>query len=153
MKTRVLLVLSLVVPLLAFADSDIRLRVETSTVVLYNDVLSVTPCAVTNDPATTTTNGKCALEQAGLDPEWTDFGSDDWFLTAAGGTAQDPVNNLFWGWWTDLSYGDAALNKHELHEGEHLLIALGLFPLRLDVSPDPTVGATTTVTVEEFGFD
>jgi len=150
---RILLALFLIVPLLAFADTNVRLQVETPGAVLYDDVLSVAPCAVTDDAATTTTSAKCALEQAGLEPEWTNFGSDDWFLSAAGKAAQDPANNLFWGWWTDLAYGETALNKHELHENEELLVALGLFPLRLDVSPDPTVGATTTVTVEEFGFD
>ena len=153
MKMRILLALFLIVPLLAFADTGIRLQVETPGAVLYDAELSVAPCAVVDDPATTTTNGKCALEQAGLTPEWTNFGSDDWFLSAAGGATQDPANNLFWGWGPDLAYGETALNKHDLHEGEHLLVALGLFPLRLDVSPDPTVGATTTVAVEEFGFD
>jgi len=139
------------VPLSAYAAS-IRLQVETPTGSLYSGTLSVSACPVTNDPATTTVSAKCALEQAGLNPQWSTYG-DDLFLSAAGGASEDFANNLYWGWWSGLEYGQVALNKHELQDNESLLVALGVFPLRIGTPTAAIVGATTTVTVEEFGFD
>jgi len=51
-----------------------------------------------------------------------------------------------------LEYGQTALNKHELSSGENVLVALGVFPLKITAAA-PVVGATSTITVDEFGFD
>lgn len=153
MKKILLAFLVSLVPTFAFADVSINLDVQSPTGTLYTQTLSVAPCALTTDPATMTTSAKCALEQAALNPQWTNFGSDDWFLTRAGGASQDFANNIFWNWWSNLSYGQTALNKHELQSGESLLVALGVLPLRIDTPSAVMVGATTTVSVEEFGFD
>jgi hypothetical protein len=153
MKKSLFVLVALLTPSLAFADVSIRLQVEAPTGSLYDQTLSVAPCPVTTDLATTTVSGKCALEQAGLSPEWSSFG-DDLFLSTAGGATQDYGANLYWNWWNDLTYGQSALNKHELIDGEPLLIALGVMPLTIEADTlAPEVGATTTVTVSEFAFD
>ncbi len=153
MKTALFILVALLTPSLALADVTVHLQVEAPTGALYDQTLSVAPCPVTTDLATTTISGKCALEQADLSPEWSSFG-DDLFLSTAGGAAQDFGANLYWNWWDDLAYGQSALNKHELTEGEHLLIALGVMPLTIEADTlSPDVGATTTVTVSEFAFD
>ena len=152
MKKIAFALLLIAVPSLAFADVSIHLTVVSPSGTLYDQTLSVPACPVTNDFATTTVSGKCALETAGMNPQWTTSG-DDLFLTQAGGVSQDFANNLFWGWWQNLAYGQTALNKHALQDGEHLLVAIGVFPLKINVSANPTVGATSTVTVQEFGFD
>ena len=140
------------IPSLAFADISIHLDVEGTGGALYDNTISVAPCPVTTDIATTTVSAKCALEQAGLTPQWSPSG-DDFFLTEVGGVSQDAAKNLFWDWWQDLSFGQVALNKHELHDGENLLVTLSIFPLKISASTDLVVGATTTVSVQEFGFD
>jgi len=153
MKKVIFIFLVALIPSFAFANVPITLNVETPSGTLYKDTLTVASCSVTDDIATTSVSAKCALEQAGLAPQWSNFGGDDWFLTAAGGATQDFENNLYWGWWSNLSYGQNALNKHELVPNESLLIALGVLPLRIDQPSTVVIGATTTVTVEEFGFD
>ncbi len=152
MKKILLTVLLASTPFVSYADISINLDIETPSGTAYHQTVAVAPCSVTNDPATTTTSAKCALEQAGANPQWTNYGGDDWFLTEASGASQDFAQNLYWGWWSDMEYGQTALNKHDLHDGETLLVALGVFPLRITV-PTATIGATTTLTVEEFGFD
>ena len=95
MKKILFIFLITLVPSFAFADVSIMLDVEAPSGTLYSNTLTVTPCPVTNDPATTTISAKCALEQAGLNPQWSNYGGDDWFLTAAGGASQDSSNNLY----------------------------------------------------------
>ncbi|MFA7302305.1 MAG: prenyltransferase/squalene oxidase repeat-containing protein [Candidatus Paceibacterota bacterium] len=153
MKNLSLIVLIALAPTYVFADTSVHLRVEGPSATLYAQTLAVTACPVTDNPATTTVSAKCALEQAGLAPEWSNFGGDDWFLSAAGGVSQDFANNLYWGWWSDFTYGQVALNKHEVVSDESLIVALGVLPLRIAAPDSTTVGATTTLKVEEFGFD
>lgn len=149
------IVVALIVGSMPFSAQavSIHLQVEAPTGSLYDSTIDVTACPVTTDVATSSVSAKCALEQASLNPQWTNYGGDDWFLTAAGGATQDFARNIYWGWWSNLSYGQVALNKHELVPNESLLVALGVMPLRIDNPGTVTVGATTTVMVEAFGFD
>lgn len=133
---------------------DIFLDIETSSTTLYKGSLTVSACPSSQGSSTYTINAYCAIQQSGVASVW------DWtyapaaFITSIGGVGNDYVNNAYWGWWDDLTYGQVALNQHELVSGEHLLIAIGKNPLKLELSPaTPVVGATTTATVSRFDFD
>lgn len=135
------------------ATVTIRLSVVAPGGTLYDDDITVEECPVVEGTATTTVHAKCALDQSGLAVSWSSFG-DDYFLDSVEGQTNDFENGAFWNWWTDLEYGQTALNKHELSEGERVLVALGLFPLKIESdTATPAEGSDATVTAYAFGFD
>lgn len=134
------------------AATSIRLSIETSTTTLFFADMDVEECS---EPSSTTTRttAYCALEQTGLSVSWTPWG-DMMFLESVEGAANDFSSGLSWNWFSDLEYGQVSLDEHELSEGESLLVAIGKMPLKIALSTStPEIGATTTVSVLEFGFD
>ncbi|MEK7185549.1 MAG: prenyltransferase/squalene oxidase repeat-containing protein [Patescibacteria group bacterium] len=143
-----------------FADDivSVHLDVEFATSTLFAGTILVSACA----PSTTTTSGAsstpmfsgyCAVLQSGLESTWSSFG-DAQFLESVSGITNDYQNNLYWGWFSNLEYGQTSLDQHILTPNENLLVTLGRMPLKIAVSTTtPNVGATTTVSVFQFGFD
>lgn len=130
----------------------IHLDVETATSTLFDADVNVSPCSALIGSASST-SGYCAIQASGVASSWSSYG-DDYFLDSLGGVGNDFTNNVYWGWFSDLDYGMTALNKHTLSEGERFIVTLGKNPLKVTVSTTtPAVGATTTVSVLEFGFD
>ncbi|MDP2709017.1 MAG: hypothetical protein Q8O93_03145, partial [bacterium] len=131
----------------------IRLQIKTSGASLYDQEIAVSECADSSTASTTSVNARCAVEQSGLISDWSWWGEDA-FLNSVGDYANDYENGIYWAWFSDLEYGQVALNSHVLTEGEKLLLVYGVNPLRISVNDDsPFVSATSTITVEQFGLD
>ncbi len=130
----------------------INLEVDTATTTLFSAPITVTTCTDSSGAPTITINGYCALNESGLNVIWnSSFG--DPFLDSINGASNDYTNGLYWGWFSNLEYGQTALNQHVLTAGENLLVSLRN-PLKLVVaSTSPMMGATTTVSVLELSFD
>ncbi len=132
----------------------INLDIETATTTLFNGPLTVSGCLPNPSATASTTNALCAVEQSGVPVVWDWTYAPDAFLTSIGGVGNDYTNNVYWGWFSNLSYGQTALNKHVLTNGEHLLVVIGKQPLQLAVaSTSPQVGTSTIITVTQFGLD
>lgn len=137
---------------LAPASVLIHLRIESATTTLFNDSIDVSACSA-SDLSTSTVSGYCAVKQSGLSSEWSSFG-DDQFLSSINGVENDYTNNDYWGWFSDLEYGQTSLLKHLLVPDESLLVVIGRTPLKLSVgTTTPYVGSTTTASIFSFGFD
>lgn len=143
-------------PLAAHADATssvaVHLSIRTATTTLYDADVSVPACeeSASSTPAL---SGYCAVKASGLDSVWTPWG-DMLFLESVQGVANDFSSGLSWNWFSDLEYGQTSLDEHVLSEGESLLVTIGRMPLKIALSTStPVVGATTTVSVLEFGFD
>ncbi|MBP7741410.1 MAG: hypothetical protein KA104_01835 [Candidatus Pacebacteria bacterium] len=135
------------------APITILLDIETPTETLYKGSITVAACPISPVDTKHTVNAYCAVEQAGITAKWSWYGSSA-FIDSLHGIGNDYVQNNYWDWFSDLSFGTTALNEHELHAGESLLITIERMPLRLSVSPDVlSTQSTTTITVEQFGFD
>ena len=130
----------------------VSLDIQTATGTLFSSNVQVTACSATSStPATV--NGYCALQQTGLSQSWSSWG-DDLFLNSIGEYANDYAAGKSWLWFSDLDFGQTSLYKHELAPNEKFLVSYGTFPLKTSVSTTtPPVGATTTISVSEFGFD
>ena len=126
------------------ATTTVFIRIETATTTLWNSEIEVSACSPTGT-GTNTLTGYCAVIDTGLNNSWTTYG-DDYFLESINGAANDFGTNAYWSWFINESYGQTALTGHTLISGEHLLLTLGIMPLKIEVS-------TTSVTVFEFGFD
>ena len=141
-------------PVLVWADEGlpIHLKVFNGTEKILDNTFLVTECAG-DASSTPTVSGYCALQQSGLSVTWSPYG-DDQFLDSINAVANDYANNYYWSWFADLNYGQTALNKHELHEGEELLVTIKSWPLKIAVATtSPYVQSTTTISVLHFGFD
>jgi hypothetical protein len=134
--------------------ASIKLRIETASSTLYNDNLEVMACENFDGSGVYDLNGRCALEQSGLAAKWTNWGSD-LFLDSIGDIANNQNGNgIYWNWFDGLSYGQTALNKHVLHEGEDLLLTYEINPLKLMIATNsPLIGSTTILSLDEFAFD
>jgi len=126
------------------ATTTISIRIETATTTLIDSQIEVIACSP-NETGTTTLTGYCAIKATGLNNAWSSYG-DDYFLEGIQGATNDFVSNTYWSWFSNESYGQTALTGHTLAPHEHLLLTLGIMPLKIEVS-------TTTATVSEFGFD
>jgi hypothetical protein len=134
------------------APVSVILRIESATSTLFAGAIAVSPCAASAS-STPSASGYCAVGQSGLDVSWSSYGGSE-FLESISGAGNDYAANRYWNWFADLEYGQTSLDQHVLVAGEELLITLGKMPLRISVSTTtPEIGATTTVSVEEFGFD
>ncbi len=136
----------------AGATTSMSVRIETATTTLWNGSVEFLPCSPSG-LGTSTANGYCAVEATGIPTTWSSFGSD-YFLESAGGAANNPATGAYWGWFADDVYGQTALTSHTVVNGERLLLALGIMPLKIVLATStPEIGSTTTVSVYEFGFD
>ncbi len=125
------------------SSTTIFLHVETSTTTAYTGNLTVTPCD--SPSASSTTTGYCALNQIASSTIWSAWG-DDMFLDTVQGQGNDYTNNYYWAWFSNNEYGQTALNKHSLSEGEYLVVTITKMPLKIETS-------STTLSVFEFGLD
>lgn len=164
---KLLLTLSLLLtlipsPLLADEESTptpvpdpiaIILQVETASATLFNGTIAVSACPTFPESTTQTVNGFCALEQSGLTNVWTWYGEDA-FLDSINGISNDSSLGNYWTWFANLELGPVALNKHQLVANETLLLSIGTFPLKINVSnTSPEINTSTTITVSKFSFD
>lgn len=131
----------------------ITLRVETGSATLFSGTITVSACTTFPAGTTQTVNGFCALEQSGLTNVWTWYGEDA-FLDSTNGISNDPSLGNYWTWFANLELGPVALNKHQLVANETLLISIGTFPLKINLSnTSPEINTPTTITVSKFSFD
>ena len=130
---------------------QIELAIETQHSTLFRASITVTACAPSPD-SLMTVSGYCAIEQSGIDAEWSWYGSDA-FIDTIGGVGNDYVAGAYWNWFSDLSYGMTSLNAHTLHPGESLIVTIGRMPLRIEPAEPALAGSTTTLAVSQFGFD
>jgi|GEM_PF-863842 hypothetical protein len=147
------------------APVSITLKVYAGNTVLFDGQETVNACAESPEAdAPITVNGKCALEQApsspALSPVWiwydvnfhkdSDLPKTIGFLDKLGDTASDNNNFIYWGWFSNLTYGATSINSHLLSKDEELLLTYNSFPLRISASKNSgVVGDTITFTAEE----
>ncbi len=135
------------------STTTINLQIVAATATIYNGALTVSACENAPGSGIYDLNGYCAIEQAGTVNSWSWWG-DNGFLDSLNQIANDFVNNIYWGWFGNLEYGQTALNKHLLQSNEALLLAYGASPLKIFASTTtPALNTTTTVTLQEFGLD
>lgn len=130
---------------------QVELAIEAQNSTLFRGPLTVTACAPSSD-SPIAVSGYCAIEQSGINAEWSWYGSDA-FIDTIGGVGNDYVAGTYWNWFSDLSYGMTSLNAHTLRPGESLIITIGRFPLRIEPAEASLAGSTTTLAVSQFGFD
>ncbi len=132
----------------------VRLQIKTRDASLYDQDITVTACEDSATASTTSINAKCAILQSGLASDWS-FWGEDAFLNSIGAYVNNADGNgVYWAWFSDLVYGEVALNKHLLINGEKLLLTYNVNPLKISVNnASPYVNATSTITVEQFGLD
>ena len=132
----------------------VHLQIKTNDASLYDQNIAVNACPEADGSATSTVNARCAVDQTGLtDPgDWVYGGT---FLNSfKGAYASDYVNNIYWGWFSNLEYGQVAMTQHLLINGEKLLLVYNTNPLKISVdNAAPYVNATSTITLEQFGLD
>jgi hypothetical protein len=132
---------------------SITLSIMSQGGTLFEGPLTVAACPRFPNDQVEAVTGYCAVEQSGIATQWSWYGNDA-FIDSLEGIANDYTANAYWNWFDDLSFGMTALNAHELHAEESLLITIGRLPLRVSLSPDAlVVHSTTTVSVLQFGFD
>ncbi len=133
---------------------QIKLKIETATSTVFNQNMAVQACPVQEDGLIYSVNGRCALEQSGLAAAWSSWGNDVFLDAVENYQNNAGGNGIYWLWFQNLEYGQTALNKHLLSEGEELLLVYGINPLKLIVSTTtPYLNSTTTLSLREFGFD
>jgi len=133
---------------------NIHLQIETASSTLFNDNLDVSACEKNPGSGVYTINGRCALEQSGLTSSWTEWGSDAFLDAIDKVTNNQDGNDIYWQWFSNLDYGQTALNNHLLTPDELLLLTYDKYPLRIIIATTtPQVNATSTLTLEQFGLD
>ena len=135
-------------------SKNIKLKIAAPDSILFDNSLSVSACETKPGSGIFTINGYCAIARSGLANNWSWWGNDA-FLDSLGGYNNNANGNgVYWQWFNNLEYGQTALNKHVLEEGEDLLLAYGVNPLRVSAANlSPYVNSTTTIIAEEFGLD
>jgi len=147
-KIKFLVILFFFVTQTAFAQVTFNLIVQNGEDEIYNDSLTVESCDETEN-----ISAYCALTQAPFETTWNTFG-DDLFLESVDGIINDFVNNLYWGYFINRTYGETALNTYMLSEGEELLLAYNTSPLIIELTDEfVTLGESTEISVQSFGFD
>ncbi len=130
-----------------------KLRIETSEGVLFEDSVTFSACKPYETSEEYTLNAKCLIEQTdGLDVVWAP--GDDAWLDRINQYGTNFSTGLYWTYFVNLEYGSVALNRLPVHEGDEVLLAYGINPLKIEMDTlSPTLYTTTTVRVYEFGFD
>src|SRR3989339_230946 len=120
--------------------------------------LDVSACKENNETQKYTLNAMCAINKTGLTTNWSTWGTDMFLNSIEGYQNNQNENGVYWNWFVqknnEMSYGQTALNKHILTADEKIILTYDTFPLRISMdSYTPEIGTTTTITIEEFGFD
>ncbi|MFA6106246.1 MAG: prenyltransferase/squalene oxidase repeat-containing protein [Patescibacteria group bacterium] len=153
----ILAVLAIFFPLPGKAEEEkisIHLKVAAGEEIVYDNTLEVLACPETADSATSTLNAMCAIMQSGLESDWSYWGESAFLDSLSGYANNSGGNGIYWQWFSDLEYGQTALNSHILTEEEDLLLSYGVNPLKLEISESaPKVNATSTISLFEFGLD
>ncbi len=144
--------LVLVVPTFSKADDapapvNINFQVEGPGSTIYNQNLTVPACTTPNN-ASSTVNGFCAFDAAGLttDVTWLSFGG---LVNSINGISGDSSN--FWLWFLNGEPAAVGMDSYILQPNDKILWALGRQPLKVFLSTtSPKVNATSTVTVLGF---
>jgi hypothetical protein len=137
----------------AFADGatstvPVHLEIETATTTIFNGAVDAAPCPESPGSATTTLNGFCLFDDAGVpvDTTWYSWGV---LINSIGG---DSMAGHYWGFFVNGDYSQVGVSDYLLQPNGDILWALGIQPLKVSVSTtSPAVGDTVTVTVT--GFD
>jgi hypothetical protein len=139
----------------------INLKIYAGDKVVFDGDEVVTACAESPEIDTLKTfNAKCAIEQLPIELKisstwsWSDFDGDgkktDGFLDELDGFKTTEDWSKSWGWFSNLEFGQTGLNKHQLSEGEELLLTYDSYPLRIKASKTSlNVGETVVFTSEE----
>src|SRR3989339_502003 len=120
--------------------------------------LDVSACKENEETQKYTLNAMCAINKTGLTTNWSTWGTDMFLNSIEGYQNNQNENGVYWNWFVqknnEMSYGQTALNKHILTADEKIILTYDTFPLRISMdSYTPEIGTTTTITIEEFGFD
>lgn len=133
-------------------QTTINLNLQTKEGTFFKERVVVTACADTG--STYTLNAWCALEQTAIKNNWTlgvTSGSDIFLNDINEYVFNWPT--AYWGWYSNLQYGETALNKHILTENENFLLTYGVNPIKIEVSSStPSTGTTTTISISELVF-
>ncbi|MFA6928520.1 MAG: prenyltransferase/squalene oxidase repeat-containing protein [Patescibacteria group bacterium] len=153
----ILAALAIFFPLTGNAEGEkvsVHLKIAAEEEIVYDNTLEVMPCAETDESATSTLNAMCAVLQSGLKSDWSYWESSAFLNSLGGHKNNDEANGIYWQWFSNLEYGQTALNSHVLTEGENLLLAYGVNPLKLEIAESaPPVNSTSTIRLSEFGLD
>jgi len=134
--------------------TNINLQIETFDGTILNKNVPVTACPEQEGSTTNTLNAWCAIEQTAVSENLSVNGSWSSFGVFLSGINQyDGTDGNWWNWFTNLDYGQTSLNNHLLSDNDNLLLAYNTMPLRVIASSSPTIGSTTTITIENSGFD
>ncbi len=137
----------------ADGDPTIQLRVAIDGAIIFDQTLTVPPCAATAS-STPTSSLFCALESSGLTPSWGFFGEDAFLDSLAGQSNNENGNNIYWLYFANSVFGEHSMNTEILANGERLLVEYNTPPLRIEPFAEaPQAFATSTIVVSEFGFD
>jgi|GEM_PF-4345541 len=150
-------VLSFFFPFAGNAEEEkasINLRIETEAGTVFDAPLEVAACPETTDSAISTMSAMCAVKQSGLESDWGFWDNSAFLNSLAGYENNISGNGIYWQWFSNLEYGQTALNLHALSEGENLLLSYGVNPLKLEATDSaPPVNSTSTIRLFEFGLD
>ncbi len=136
----------------ASSSALIHLTIKASSTELFSGDVNTIPCD-SDGAGTMALTAYCAVSQAHVSSTWSWWGSDA-FLDSINGITNDNANGWYWGWFSNLAYGETALNKYALTSGDQVLVVLNSAPLKLSVSSaSPAVGESVVLTVQEFGYD
>lgn len=131
---------------------NINLEVYSATTTLFRSQLNVEACSY-DGVVPFSLNALCAIRQSGLSAVWSNFG-DDYFLDSINGATNDFTSNMYWLWFAGNDLGSVAMNKYLLSENVRIIVTIGRNPMKIVVATTtPIVGATTTISILEFGFD
>lgn len=130
-----------------------NLKIKAFDSSIFDQNIKVYGCKESPDSPTSTINAWCAIQQLAenndisITNSWSDFGV---FLSSI--NQYDGSDGKWWLWYSDLEPGATALNKHELHSGETLLLTYGISPLRIlyDNTTVNLVPSTATLTAQYF---
>ena len=135
------------------ATRTMRLVAAATSTVLSDADIVFSACAPRPGDAETFTL-YCVLTALSGTPEWSWFG-DSAFLNALFGEVNNAGgNNIYWLYFKNDELGANAMNVEELADGDRIVLAYGVTPLRLRAgTTTPPVGGILSVDVEAFSFD
>lgn len=140
-------------PTFAFAEDQatVHFKVYSSTDTLFSGDVTVHPCPEKPESPTTTLNGFCIFEAAGVATEGTWYDSMGYAANTIQGVASAPTD--WWQLFVNGTMSDVGISSVTPHDGDTILWTTGREPMRITVSStSPQIGATTTVTVTGFNI-
>jgi len=134
---------------------NIKLKVVAHDQVLFDNVFAVEACVDSSDGETTSVNAWCAIDQISIDQGWT--ASSTWYsygVMLNSLNQYDGLDGNYWLWYADNEPGATALNQHTLTTDENLLLAYGIWPLKVSASTStPALNSSSTLDVSYFDVD